>query len=57
MLVKRKVIIYLKPVEREIEYDDFLISGEPDEIIDSFIYDELREGIEEDGEIDYWEYK
>ena len=57
MLVKRKVIIYLKPVEREIEYDDFLISGEPDEIIDSFIYNELREGIEEDGEIDYWEYK
>ena len=57
MLVKRKVTIYLKPVEREIEYDDFLISGEPDEIIDSFIYDELREGIEEDGEIDYWEYK
>lgn len=57
MLVKRKVIIYLKPVEREIEYDDFLISGEPDEIIDSFIYDEYREEIEEDGEIDYWEYK
>lgn len=57
MLVKRKVTIYLKPVQREIEYDDFLISGEPDEIIDSFIYDELREEIEEDGEIDYWEYK
>ena len=50
---QRKVMIYLKPIEKVIEFDDDLNNDEIEQEISNQVYDE--EDFLHDIEIDYWE--
>lgn len=43
--MKRKVTIYLKPIEKEIEFDDDVLSEEEEEVIDNIICNCMQDEI------------
>lgn len=53
--MKKKVTIYLTPIEKYIELDDDLTEIEQEMEITRQVYDELEEEILSEASIDYWE--
>ena len=53
--MKKKVIIYLKPIEKYINITDDLTEIEEEMEITRQIFDVLEDEIVSNGEIDFWE--
>ena len=53
--MKKKITIYLKPIEKYIEFDDKLPKDEQEREETRQILEDLEEEILSEAEIDYWE--
>lgn len=53
--MKKRVTIYLKPIEKEIELNDNLDEDERYQELSDIIFDRLTDELKDKVEIDYWE--